>query len=105
MSEENESITLTPSPSVELSTSMSTDDSKNEELDKSKSKDIEDQLLKQNISLVYGNDYKLKNPKKLGNSFVFWYIKDWPLITIGPDCIYLFYLIRRYFRFMSFRNY
>lgn len=103
MSEENESITLTPSPSIELSTSMSTDDSKKEELDKSK--DIEDQLLKQNISLVYGNDYKLKNPKKLGNSFVFWYLKDWPLITIGPDCIYLFYLIRRYFRFMSFRNY
>jgi hypothetical protein len=92
MSEENESITLTPSPSIELSTSMSTDDSKKEELDKSK--DIEDQLLKQNISLVYGNDYKLKNPKKLGNSFVFWYIKDWPLITIGPDCIYFFYLIR-----------
>ena len=72
MSEENESITLTPSPSIELSTSMSTDDSKKEELDKSK--DIEDQLLKQNISLIYGNDYKLKNPKKLGNSFVFWYI-------------------------------
>ncbi len=92
MSEENESITLTPSPSIELSTSMSTDDSKKEELDKSK--DIEDQLLKQNISLVYGNDYKLKNPKKLGNSTVFWYIKDWPLFTIGPDCIYLFYLIR-----------
>ena len=92
MSEENESITLTPSPSIELSTSMSTDDSKKEELDKSK--DIEDQLLKQNISLVYGNDYKLKNPKKLGNSFVFWYLKDWPLITIGPDCIYFFYLIR-----------
>ena len=92
MAEENESITLTPSPSIELSTSMSTDDSKKEELDKSK--DIEDQLLKQNISLVYGNDYKLKNPKKLGNSFVFWYIKDWPLITIGPDCIYFFYLIR-----------
>ena len=71
MSEENESITLTPSPSIELSTSMSTDDSKKEELDKSK--DIEDQLLKQNISLIYGNDYKLKNPKKLGNSTVFWY--------------------------------
>ena len=92
MSEENETITLTPSPSMELSTSISTDNSKSEELNKSK--DQENQILKQNISLIYGNDYKLKNPKKLGNSTVFWYIKDWPLFTIGPDCIYLFYLIR-----------
>jgi hypothetical protein len=92
MSDENEPITLTPSPSMELSTSISTDNSKSEELNKSK--DQENQILKQNISLIYGNDYKLKNPKKLGNSTVFWYIKDWPLFTIGPDCIYLFYLIR-----------
>ena len=92
MSDENEPITLTPTPSMELSTSISTDNSKSEELNKSK--DQENQILKQNISLIYGNDYKLKNPKKLGNSTVFWYIKDWPLFTIGPDCIYLFYLIR-----------
>ena len=92
MSDENEPITLTPSPSMELSTSISSDNSKSEELNKSK--DQENQILKQNISLIYGNDYKLKNPKKLGNSTVFWYIKDWPLFTIGPDCIYLFYLIR-----------
>jgi hypothetical protein len=92
MSEENETITLTPSPSMELSTSISTDNSKSEELNKSK--DQENQILKQNISLLYGNDYKIKKPKKLGKSFVFYYIKDWPLLTIGPDCIYLFYLIR-----------
>ena len=67
MSDENEPITLTPSPSMELSTSISTDNSKSEELNKSK--DQENQILKQNISLIYGNDYKLKNPKKLGNSF------------------------------------
>ena len=93
MSEENETITLTPDPSMELSTSISTEISKKEE-EEEKSKDQENQILKQNISLIYGNDYKLKNPKKLGNSTVFWYIKDWPLFTIGPDCIYLFYLIR-----------
>jgi hypothetical protein len=92
MSDENEPITLTPSPSMELSTSISTDNSKSEELNKSK--DQENQILKQNISLLYGNDYKIKKPKKLGKSFVFYYIKDWPLLTIGPDCIYLFYLIR-----------
>ena len=92
MSEENETITLTPDPSMELSTSISTDNSKSEELNKSK--DQENQILKQNISLLYGNDYKIKKPKKLGKSFVFYYIKDWPLLTIGPDCIYLFYLIR-----------
>jgi len=93
MSEENETITLTPSPSMELSTSISTEISKKEE-EEEKSKDQENQILKQNISLLYGNDYKIKKPKKLGKSFVFYYIKDWPLLTIGPDCIYLFYLIR-----------
>ncbi len=38
-------------------------------------------------NIIYGNDYNIKKPKKLGNSYVFCYIKDWPLITIGPNCI------------------
>ena len=43
---------------------------------------------KSNISnIIYGNDYNIKKPKKLGNSYAFYYIKDWPLITIGPNCI------------------
>lgn len=43
---------------------------------------------KSNISnIIYGNDYNIKKPKKLGNSYAFCYIKDWPLITIGPNCI------------------
>ena len=43
---------------------------------------------KSNISnIIYGNDYNIKKPKKLGNSYAFCYIKDWPLITRGPNCI------------------
>ena len=43
---------------------------------------------KSNISnIIYGNDYNIKKPKKLGNSYAFCYIKNWPLITIGPNCI------------------
>ena len=38
-------------------------------------------------NIIYGNDYNIKKPKKLGNSYAFCYIKDWPLITIGPNCI------------------
>ena len=90
MSEETEPINLTPSPSVELSTST---EYTNQEEKKEKF-DIEKQNELKITEILYGNDYKIKNPKKLGNSFVFWYIKDWPLITIGPDCIYFFYLIR-----------
>ena len=45
-------------------------------------------IKKPNISnIIYGNDYNIKNPKKLGNSYAFCYIKNWPLITIGPNCI------------------
>lgn len=89
MSDENEPITLTPSPSIELSTSI---ENPNEE-EKKENPDLEKQKL--NLSkiteIIYGNDYKIKKPKKLGNSIVFWYINDWPLITIGPDCKILFY--------------
>ena len=45
-------------------------------------------IKKPNISnIIYGNDYNIKNSKKLGNSYAFCYIKNWPLITIGPNCI------------------
>jgi hypothetical protein len=47
-----------------------------------------------NSNLIYGNDINIKQPKKLGNSFVFCYINNWPLITIGPNCIYYNYIFR-----------
>lgn len=91
MSEEVEPINLTPSPSMELSTSSE----KTIEEEKEKKSDLENQNLKEikSTELIYGNDYKIKKPKKIGNSIVLWYIKDWPLLTIGPDCIYLLNLI------------
>ena len=33
-----------------------------------------------------GNDINIKRPKKLGNLRAYFYIKDYPLIVIGPNC-------------------
>ncbi len=40
--------------------------------------------------LIYGNNANIKNPKKLGNLRAFIYIKDYPLIAIGPNCKNIF---------------
>ena len=37
-------------------------------------------------NLLYGNDIKIMNPKKLGKTWAFLYYNDNPLIVIGPDC-------------------
>ena len=40
------------------------------------------------IKLFYGNNFGIREPKKIGNIYAFLYTKNgWPLITIGPDCI------------------
>ena len=36
--------------------------------------------------LIYGNDINIKKPKRLGNLRAFFYINDYPLIAIGPNC-------------------
>lgn len=36
---------------------------------------------------VYGNNIKDKFPKRFGNTFTCLYVKNNPLIVIGPDCI------------------
>ncbi len=35
---------------------------------------------------IYGNSIFLKSPTNLGNTKAFFYIKNTPLIIIGPDC-------------------
>jgi hypothetical protein len=35
---------------------------------------------------VFGNDLKVISPKKMGSLLTFFYIKEQPLITIGPQC-------------------
>ena len=53
------------------------------------------------LNIIYGNYYNIKNPKKLGNSYVFCYIKNWSLITIGPNCIiYKINLIQIFMEFL-----
>ena len=55
------------------------------------------------IELLFGNNIHKKHPKKLGNIFAYFYLKNnWPLITIGPDCIILIYLLIRLFKYYSY---
>ncbi len=54
-------------------------------IENSKKKSIKDE---EGIELLFGNNINKKHPKKLGNIFAYFYLKNnWPLITIGPDCI------------------
>ena len=42
--------------------------------------------------LLYGNNIKMKNPKKIGKMWAFLYYKGNPLIVIGPDCKKILFL-------------
>ena len=46
-----------------------------------------------NNLLLYGNDINNLYPKYLGKMLSLIYIKNQPLITIGPDCKFFYYLI------------
>ena len=52
-----------------------------EKEDKEQKKNVED-----NNTLLYGNDINNLYPKYLGKMLSMIYIKNQPLITIGPDC-------------------
>ena len=58
-----------------------------EKLEKEKKKNNQDN----NNILLYGNDINNLYPKYIGKMRSFFYIKNEPLITIGPDCKF-FYL-------------
>ena len=53
-----------------------------EKEEKEQKKNVEDN----NILLLYGNDINNLYPKYLGKMLSMIYIKNQPLITIGPDC-------------------
>ena len=42
--------------------------------------------------LLYGNNIKMKNPKKIGKMWAFLYYKGNPLIVIGPNCKKILFL-------------
>ena len=48
----------------------------------------EDISLKNDLptDLIFGNELTKEKAKFLGNSFVLFYYKNFPLLTIGPDC-------------------
>ena len=45
-----------------------------------------------NKNLLYGNNIKIKNPKKIGKMWAFLYYKGNPLIVIGPNCKKILFL-------------
>ena len=45
-----------------------------------------DENFEKKNKLIYGNDFNIKKPKRLGNLRAFFYINDYPLIAIGPNC-------------------
>ena len=45
-----------------------------------------------NKNLLYGNNIKMKNPKKIGKMWAFLYYKGNPLIVIGPNCKKILFL-------------
>jgi hypothetical protein len=38
------------------------------------------------LNTLYGRDINIKNPLRIGNVFAMFYIKDQPMIIIGPHC-------------------
>ena len=48
----------------------------------------EQKNIENKIPLLYGNDINNLYPKYLGKMLSFIYIKNEPLITVGPDCKY-----------------
>ena len=57
---------------------------------------------KQKDNFLFGNYIGLENPRKCGNVFCFYYIKKYPLFTLGPQFYYsvlLFFLINLLFIF------
>ena len=62
-----------------------------EKLEKEEKEEQKNNQDNNNNILLYGNDINNLNPKYIGKMRSFLYIKNEPLITIGPDCKF-FYL-------------
>jgi hypothetical protein len=46
-----------------------------------------DILLEMKGEALFGRDVKVAKPICIGNVYAFWYIKNQPMIVIGPHCI------------------
>jgi len=45
--------------------------------------------------LIFGVSINNKYPRKLGAMYAFCYIKNFPIFTIGPDCKYIRFILKR----------
>ena len=55
--------------------------------DNSKEKNLLD--VTKGINTLFGRDISIKNPFRIGNVFALLYIKEQPIIIIGPHCNFL----------------
>lgn len=113
-------ISLTPSPNTKLTISddnsseieMTSKISTSEETNSDKENNNynysrADKITIENIEdLIFGNPINQNKPLHLGNTITLLYIKDSPLIVIGPDCkiFYLNLVYRFIFYFFIFNN-
>ena len=60
----------------------------NENINNNKQNNNEDISLKNDLptDLIFGNELTKEKANFLGNSLVLFYYKNFPLLTIGPDC-------------------
>jgi hypothetical protein len=44
-------------------------------------------LIETSGETIYGRDIRIQKPACIGNVYAFWYVKNQPMIIIGPHCI------------------
>ena len=69
-----------------LDTSLTVDNNKTQSIFKDNFNKTSDNSTDKKSDLIYGVPYENKYPKKIGNLRVCLYIKNIPIIVIGPDC-------------------
>ena len=75
-----------------LDTSLAIDNNKSQSIFNKNFNKTSDNSIDKKLDLIYGVPYENKYPKKIGNLRVFLYIKNIPIIVIGPNCKYFSYI-------------
>ena len=75
-----------------LDTSLTVDNNKTQSIFKDNFNKTSDNSTDKKSDLIYGVPYENKYPKKIGNLRVFLYVKNIPIIVIGPNCKYFSYI-------------
>ena len=75
-----------------LDTSLTIDNNKSQTIFNKNFNKTSDNSIDKKLDLIFGVPYENKYPKKIGNLRVFLYIKNIPIIVIGPNCKYFSYI-------------